>query len=835
MSAILKPIVLWTPTTTLTSDDACTSIYRYQLAPPPSSIRPPYHIDHTASKPLSYLPPLKYFCIKALVEWPDQVHVLGPAQLRYQAPSLHNHFDILQALIPAYRPFSPHHDDLDMRLVDPRLWAVLTQIYHQLPPPFRTYTLPLSDIHLPLLQRIPSTSHFSLITILSLSRCRMLTDDTVVELRQLHTLAALDASVTALGSWGVYRLARTLSWSDEEDDEAPQRRGPYGLRVLYLNNCLNIDNKVLSYLSRFPLLSVVDLRGTTCKPWLEPNFPFNASSDTCLYEPTNLAGVLAHLSSLTEKPSTLFSTRTPYILRVNSLYHKTTVTPHALPVTNPWDPYGEQDDHHELGMQVAKGRMDVFLPPEPDHYCNYSKPFPIKQEGGSGNPDELYSDEDEDTPIRRSGSASEHEDEDEDEGGGGDDDQPPGRWDMSNPQWGEDLAPRRVREEPQPVPCSWMDAAQDEMRIHRDRVSADRFYTVPTTLGLRRTSSVPSSAAARSHTSTSPSESTSTADPKRKPPDRLMLYRPPPPWSSLPSQPPPPQSQRRRMPMSVFESSSTAGRPSFNAIQPPPKRRQPADVAPADQARKRMRAITSMESIFSMVQKRSESATSATGKGKQTERVAAGPAGRGNPFARKQGAAKVPLSSVLKRLQPSVPAPPHAVKQAQTSSSGSKQRQSPKLGPSTKPQGSSRQPVDQEKVNANGVTKRAPLANPSATTGPTQTVESDAPLGPAKKLKPITTLPVPDWPGKPMKPLSEHKKRLQPPPPKAQKQTTLPATSTKLQRRVSAPMRLNMTPAKPEKGVNNGTCKLKSKDMEKQARQSGSGGNEFDWKGWSAS
>lgn len=264
MSAILKPIVLWTPTATLSSDEACTSIYHYQLPPPPSSIPAPYHTEPTSSKSLSYLPPLQYFCIRALIEWPDQVHALGPARLPYQAPSNHSQFDILQALIPNYRPFSSDHDAIDMRLVDPRLWAVLVQIYNQLPPLFRTYTLPLSDVHLPLLQRIPSTSHFSLITILSLSRCRQLTDDTVVELRELHTLAALDASITALGSWGVYRLAKSLSWTDGEDDEPPQRRGPWGLRVFYLNNCLNIDNKVFSHLSRFPLLSVVGAYPHVC-------------------------------------------------------------------------------------------------------------------------------------------------------------------------------------------------------------------------------------------------------------------------------------------------------------------------------------------------------------------------------------------------------------------------------------------------------------------------------------------------------------------------------------------------------------------------------------------
>ena len=259
MSTILKPIVLWTPTATLTSDEACTSIYQYQLAPAPSSIPAPYHTEPTTTRSLSYLPPLEYFCIKALIEWPDQIHALGPAQLRYEPPLNRNDFDIIQALIPTYHPFSPDHDDFDLQLVDPRLWAVLAQIFGELPPSFRSYTLPLSDVHLPLLQRIPSTSHFSLITVLSLSKCRHLTDDTVVELRELHTLAALDASVTALGTWGVLRLAKTLSWSDGDDEPnaGPQRRGLWGLRVLYLSNCLNVDNKVLPCLSRFPLLSVV--------------------------------------------------------------------------------------------------------------------------------------------------------------------------------------------------------------------------------------------------------------------------------------------------------------------------------------------------------------------------------------------------------------------------------------------------------------------------------------------------------------------------------------------------------------------------------------------------
>ena len=133
----------------------------------------------------------------------------------------------------------------------------------------------------------------------------MLTDDTVVELRELHTLAALDASVTALGSWGVYRLARSLAWSDGEDDEPPQRRGPWGLRVLYLNNCMNIDNKVFSYLSRFPLLSVVGAWSRVCCT----AHIFTSKSAPQIYEGQPLNRGLNGTSPSTRRPMRVYMTQ----------------------------------------------------------------------------------------------------------------------------------------------------------------------------------------------------------------------------------------------------------------------------------------------------------------------------------------------------------------------------------------------------------------------------------------------------------------------------------------------------------------------------------------------
>ncbi|KAI0374851.1 hypothetical protein BV20DRAFT_1032912 [Pilatotrama ljubarskyi] len=266
-----KPIVLWTPKATLASDDACTTILQYKLPPAPSTIRPPYQSPHDSDPAvrLRYVPPLAYFCIKALAEYPDEVHSLGPARVRYQAPRSRTQFDILSALIPTYRPFDRDSDAFDLSSVDPRLWAVLIQ-----------YTLPLSDVHVPLLQSIPSTQHFSLVTVLCLTRSRVLTDDTVLELRHLHTLAALDVSVTALGTWGVQRLAKSLAWSEADESRAAGRRGPWGLRILDLRDCINIDDKVFYWLTRFPLLSV------TC------GAPYAHLGDTAVC-PSNRARTLA--------------------------------------------------------------------------------------------------------------------------------------------------------------------------------------------------------------------------------------------------------------------------------------------------------------------------------------------------------------------------------------------------------------------------------------------------------------------------------------------------------------------------------------------------------------
>jgi hypothetical protein len=248
-----RRIILWDARlhSTQSSDEAGTSIIKSTLPPPIPTLGP---YESTNDLPHAYVPSLAYFALKKLVDFPDQVHVLGSIRLPYHPPSSALSYDILRELIPNYDPTDP---DSDLTQVDPRLWATLIQVYFDLPDAFRTYRIPLSDKHVLSLQRIPSSDHFSLITILDLPDCPELTDETIIELKHLSGLSALDASGTTLSAHGIKGLSRTLMWSGHEPPAERERRGPWGLRILNLRNCVNVDSVIFSCLSKFLLLSVV--------------------------------------------------------------------------------------------------------------------------------------------------------------------------------------------------------------------------------------------------------------------------------------------------------------------------------------------------------------------------------------------------------------------------------------------------------------------------------------------------------------------------------------------------------------------------------------------------
>ncbi|OAX44638.1 hypothetical protein K503DRAFT_649784, partial [Rhizopogon vinicolor AM-OR11-026] len=240
-------IILWNAErrTNHAFDDAGISIHKTILAPPAC---PAPYTEPTNN--LRIVPPLAYFCIRALTPYPDQLHELQ---------SISYSKEVVRALVPS--KVIPHGTDsdeqytkLDVQSVDPRLWATLTQVMHPLPEEFSDYDLPLSDLHLPILQQVPSRDNFCFVTLLSLPGCNEVCDETIGVLRRLNTLAALDLRGTRIGSYGLTVLARSLSWSS---DELQTKTGCWGLRIFRLHSCTNIDNKALPILSKFPLLSSI--------------------------------------------------------------------------------------------------------------------------------------------------------------------------------------------------------------------------------------------------------------------------------------------------------------------------------------------------------------------------------------------------------------------------------------------------------------------------------------------------------------------------------------------------------------------------------------------------
>ncbi|KAF9264687.1 hypothetical protein L218DRAFT_1076162 [Marasmius fiardii PR-910] len=262
---------------------------------------------------IKYVPSLVSLCIRILSQYPDQIHHLPPGfHLKYHPNSYCSQFDILRALIPTY---SSDSGSFSLERVDPNLWATLVQLFpNSIPSSFTTYLLPLSDAHLPLLQLIPATPSCAIITVLELPGCKEITDDTITKLRVLHNLVALDLSDTCLTNLGISRLASACIWSTQEYDRKPERRGPWGIRIIRLRNCYAVDNVSIQSLSKFVLLSVIDLRGSAVVHsafgalWHAVEPPSSK-----LYHPTPLTESLSILESF----ATLYLSASMYRIHVN--------------------------------------------------------------------------------------------------------------------------------------------------------------------------------------------------------------------------------------------------------------------------------------------------------------------------------------------------------------------------------------------------------------------------------------------------------------------------------------------------------------------------------------
>ncbi|KAG2063619.1 hypothetical protein BDR04DRAFT_1085199 [Suillus decipiens] len=313
-----QPIVLWDAKRRATHvfDDAGISITKTILPPPAPPAR--YDMVTVPPKNSKTIPPLAYFCIRALIPHADQLH-----HLQHTVPYSR---DVVSSLVPlAPAPLSVKNKDSQpffVSSVNPRLLATLGQVMHPLPQEFRDYDIPLSDVHLPLLQQVPSRENFCFVTLLALPNCKEMCDDTIGVIRRLNTLAALDIRGTTVGPYGLTVLARGLSWSD---DELQSRTGCWGLRILSLHSCTNISNEALPILSKFPLLSSIDLRFTNCTRHAIAKHladaGFRPSSNRLLFHPVPLDVSLKQLEDLC--PPSMYSCglTSVFKLHVDKLNH----------------------------------------------------------------------------------------------------------------------------------------------------------------------------------------------------------------------------------------------------------------------------------------------------------------------------------------------------------------------------------------------------------------------------------------------------------------------------------------------------------------------------------
>ncbi|CAK5277422.1 unnamed protein product [Mycena citricolor] len=298
-------------------------------------VHPPPYIPgpYTAQRPavnLPYTPSLSWFCVGQIARYGvDQISI-NKVRLNYRPPRSSAGYDLLRALIPSL--FQP---DFSWGLVDPRLWATIVQLYDQLPPIFQTYDIPLSDEHIPLLQCIQPTPNFAMVTLLELPGCSELSDTTVVNLKCLHNLCALDVSSTALSSFGIKVLSETVGISVISDaGETVVPKGPWSLRILRLRHCRGIDDKIKDYLLPFALLCVLDLRDTKCHSDHFFSLAFKPATfeKHSLYHPTPLVESVRVLCTLADD---VFSSVNVFSLHINTLYHpaRRVVSPAASYVT----------------------------------------------------------------------------------------------------------------------------------------------------------------------------------------------------------------------------------------------------------------------------------------------------------------------------------------------------------------------------------------------------------------------------------------------------------------------------------------------------------------------
>ncbi|CAE6430444.1 unnamed protein product [Rhizoctonia solani] len=262
----------------------------------------------------------------------------------------------------------------DISLLDPATWAFLIQQYNGLPERYSSYRLALNDPYLPMLSTISSTPNFSIVIILDLSKCDDLHDSNISRLKLLTSLCVLDTSNTHLTDQGVKNLRSTLLLPEP---------GPLRLKSWSLRGCVKVTSYALESLKCFPMLCLLDLRGTSISPLKPIHTLLNWDPTTILLsrdhldffwpQPQSRIPILIHgleditcpskaeASGLDDKP------KQPWIVHVDRQYpsnqglnRRAYWKPTRPSDYLPWYSYDYSDEDEFVEEELAYGEYDAY-------------------------------------------------------------------------------------------------------------------------------------------------------------------------------------------------------------------------------------------------------------------------------------------------------------------------------------------------------------------------------------------------------------------------------------------------------------------------------------------
>ncbi|PVF97047.1 hypothetical protein CPB86DRAFT_815896 [Serendipita vermifera] len=272
---------------------------------------------------------LSAYCINALYPRLHQISDLESCWTRrsYDSPRIVEMVVDLLPQIPARYlrpPFKSDSNEFEyyecQYMIHPQLWGLLNALIipSTLPLVLRTISVAITDGLIPSLHHAPvlATPSLSLLTALSLESVEsrlLVTDDSIIQLRNLACLTVLNLASTPITSRGILRLVLSITSSDNPDT-CPWRLRVLDLRNTFVGDMILEPGKGRHGITSLPLLCAIDLRNTqvnddVCKTaqekWKEGS---TVEPDRLLFYPNGTAEITKHLCQLLEERNATNST-----------------------------------------------------------------------------------------------------------------------------------------------------------------------------------------------------------------------------------------------------------------------------------------------------------------------------------------------------------------------------------------------------------------------------------------------------------------------------------------------------------------------------------------------